>query len=792
MAAIESDIDGTAFPTFRETMRLLRTEADTLMGPGLGLDIVNSFWTHGPHPDGAIEHRIAYLGVGEDPGARPYYAEELAAYIRAGWAETLHCYGRIAAPFTRDAAMQALDRLEGVGARPGIWTNHGRNNPQSILGDAPGNAAFEGDRPDAAGYHADLLRAFGVKYFWTGAFGHVTGGTRRPARPMRLQDGAQVWAFDRATAMRIDAGCIDYLNRNGAFPMIRAGVASASLAQPAQLEAMLAPERLQALADAGEFCIFAQHLGNVGGSLALPPSAVAALRGLKGFHDRGVVLVAATRRLLDYSIARDGLRFDWTVAAGVGRLNLTAIADPVTGPRTPTTDEVAGLSFAFTPEGEAWPTAISVALDGVALPADRLFFEQGERSLIFGVRWPKADVADHAASFAAKPARTRPAMAQAFDHASAVAALARPTGRALKLVHDPSGRWRAALLMAGHAAVDLLDADADRDVGGVIVTSPSDKPAAAVLADLRSVAPPIVPRIFHVETVDAVLATLAAGDRPLTPADIAPLWADELRRLAPLRMADGPFRFRDRADFARALVWSGYQSFGETDWAGGARLTAAAGQVVLALARPYPRDPEQFFRAVRGVRFRAAPYEQLDWIAETLGFAAALEIIDAQPADWLSGPRRRVREILFNAASDARANRRATPLRGLWAAADRLLAARRFASVGAWADALAIARRIATPEARMLAAMAEVAAGQYDEAVPQFQAAPAGSQRALIGLLFASLQAGVTVDHRAAIAAYFAALEKADSAERAHIGQVAVTPTPSAARAMVCHLLGRG
>ncbi|MDC0361228.1 hypothetical protein OAN80_05650, partial [Alphaproteobacteria bacterium] len=43
-------IDATALQTFR----FLRTDAETQMGEGPGLDVSSSFWVYGPNPDGVV------------------------------------------------------------------------------------------------------------------------------------------------------------------------------------------------------------------------------------------------------------------------------------------------------------------------------------------------------------------------------------------------------------------------------------------------------------------------------------------------------------------------------------------------------------------------------------------------------------------------------------------------------------------------------------------------------------------------------------------------------------------
>ncbi len=781
MAAIESDIDGTNLATFRETMRFLRTEADTLMGPGLGLDFVNSFWVYGPNPNGAIEHRMLYMhGIG-DPTRTSAYADEVAFYVRSGWAATLHTFGQIGQAFSRDQAKYAIDRLGEIGGQYRIWTNHGRGGAQNIRSRLQKLPALQGDLPHEAAYHADLLTELGVKYFWPGMRGTVCGGTRTPARPVSLMDGQRVWAFERSIGSRHDMAAYDQLLRLGSMPTVCPPRVETVAWQVRLLEAMLAPAALQRLVDAGQYCIFGQHLGNLGGARSFPPSAIAALRNLKGYQDEKKILIASTARLLDYYVARTHLDFAWTVSGDTASLEIRKIRDPVSGDRAPSLAEVRGLSFVL--HGARALTNIVVALNGKALPEAPLFFDRRGDCLTFGIRWHAVDRTDYAQAYdgggsgsgkrvGMAAARSDPAGSPVDPIPAGIDALAfRPDGPALVIGDDLDG-WTSAFDRAGQGyAVQAPGATAERDraTEAVITVLPMRTPLKEALAAARlAPAAPATRRIFHVRSGNRILADIASDrDAAAQGSPVTGLWEDELRRLGAIATGLGPHGVRSRAAIERAFFWGGFHIFGEVAWSSVSDSDGLGRRDLIYCGRFGALNvAEVFLRARR----TSAMLDQLDFVAETYGGDAALELIRKCPPKAWGGARMRLRSILFEPSASAMdIERAASGWRRPKRRQDRLLAARALAGRGDADAGLAHLRELVGPDVDRVRGVIAGAGGSLEPAHAYFSeafgAAP-GAQAALVGLLYTGERLGMPIARSALINRYFSACEAGLEADR--------------------------
>src|SRR5205807_7065491 len=90
MLALCSDIDQTTRQRYRMIHRFLNTETETPMGPGLGLDVADSFWFYGrggPAADDDGSDFVYFRGL--DWRQRSTAAEELVHYLRSGWIDTI-------------------------------------------------------------------------------------------------------------------------------------------------------------------------------------------------------------------------------------------------------------------------------------------------------------------------------------------------------------------------------------------------------------------------------------------------------------------------------------------------------------------------------------------------------------------------------------------------------------------------------------------------------------------------------------------------------------------------------
>ncbi len=312
--AVCSDLDETPDrEVYFDTLRFLNTHEPTSMGEGLGLEVGNTLYFDMP-PD-----QFAYWNT-DDAG------RELArACIRSGHIDCFHSFGDLAT--TRAHAARALEELARHDCRVGVWIDHGT----AITNFGGDIMAGMGDVPGAAAYHADLTCDYGVEYVWRGRVTSVIGqdigrrvsgifNSRHPLasgrtlakevakgilaragsgkydlhasnvlmRPARLRDGREVIEFLRANP------------HWGGVSSCETGLGIGDVLTDALLDR---------LAERRGACLLYTHLGKLGeGGRRFPESSIAGFRRLARANADGRVLVATTRRLLDFCRYRDLLQ----------------------------------------------------------------------------------------------------------------------------------------------------------------------------------------------------------------------------------------------------------------------------------------------------------------------------------------------------------------------------------------------------------------------------------------------------------------------------------------------------
>ena len=395
MVAICSDIDHCRIGAFRETHRFLNTHENTAMGPGLGLDVADSFWMYKPRFDGDPQRdNLAYF-ADLSGSARSPFADEIVRYIAAGWIDTMHSYGNFSragampVQFTRQHALQALEVLERNRIKVRVWVNHGdRNNRQNV-----GAADYmHGDRPESPAYHLDLTRDYGIEYFWI-------GGDASPGAAVQdalvLNDGSCVFAFRRFQIRRNfpPAAAIGpaYDLRHGRD---REGAAFLQVWRPQGLACQLSADVLEGLVERQAMCILGQHLGSLYPLTIFDREMVEALRRLRRFQDRRAILVARTARALHYARVRDHLRFSTRVTGEHQVIDITAVVDPVRGCWVPQIEDLRGITF----DTDARLHTV-VRLAGNPIAADELAQTLFDGRCFIGIRWFPPETSDHAAEF---------------------------------------------------------------------------------------------------------------------------------------------------------------------------------------------------------------------------------------------------------------------------------------------------------------------------------------------------------------------------------------------------------
>jgi len=315
MLSVCSDLDGT--PDRRAYERIARfcnTSEPTAMGDGVGLEIGNSIYFDMP-PD-----QFAYWTT-DDAGRAM-----VRAMIHSGHIDCLHSYGDLAT--TRDDARRALEELDRHGCRLRVWVDHGAA-PTNLDG---GIMRGHGDQVDHPAYHADLTVAHGVRYVWRGRVTSVTGqGVRSRLTgiwtPRHPGGSARTLATEAAKHALSRCGSRKYAMhapnrvlrrvtlRDGrpAWEFLRSnphygGVSSAETA--GGIAGVLTEHMLSRLVSREGVCILYTHLGKVDDpACPFDPAVVEALRRLSAEAAHGKILVATTRRTLDYLRMRDSLQF---------------------------------------------------------------------------------------------------------------------------------------------------------------------------------------------------------------------------------------------------------------------------------------------------------------------------------------------------------------------------------------------------------------------------------------------------------------------------------------------------
>lgn len=332
MLAICSDLDETPDrQVYWESARFLNTTERTAMGDGVGLEVGNTIYFDMP------ANQFSYWNT-DDRGRA-----EVHALIRSGHIDCLHSFGDHAT--TRAHAGRALEALDRHGCRLSVWIDHAIA-PSNLGADI---MRGEGDLPGSPVYHADLTSAFGVRYVWRGRVTSVIGqdaphslaGVFDPAHAAAsLKTMAKEWTKRAVGTFAGTKYAMNAANRllvnvrlRDGQPMqefLRADPSWAGLSRfdtADGLAQVITPRFLDRLARRDAASIVYTHLGKVSSTTEpFGPSTRAALRLLADRQRQGDVLVATTRRVLDYWTMTRSIQLRTTAADGHTRIEVSANA----------------------------------------------------------------------------------------------------------------------------------------------------------------------------------------------------------------------------------------------------------------------------------------------------------------------------------------------------------------------------------------------------------------------------------------------------------------------------------
>tara|TARA_X000000950_G_scaffold140370_1_gene174208 strand:+ start:884 stop:2113 length:1230 start_codon:yes stop_codon:yes gene_type:complete len=233
--SISSDIDnGSSLESFVQFMDFLNSENQTIYGPGLGLEVGNSFWFF----NGSKSFQLSYFkGLTHK---ETLLAPIIRTYLQSRHIDTLHSWGNFdKGGFRRSYANKGMEVLNKYNFDVPVWVNHGINLNYQKIGDYPN---MHGDDPNHSCYHSDLLFESGFEYVWTGKVTHIIGqegknnfsiftksiiqklfkkiryqnvkdpiydDDNKLLRPLFLRDGNKTWEFIRFINSWGNAGQLD-------------------------------------------------------------------------------------------------------------------------------------------------------------------------------------------------------------------------------------------------------------------------------------------------------------------------------------------------------------------------------------------------------------------------------------------------------------------------------------------------------------------------------------------------------------------------------------------------------
>ncbi|MCY0897233.1 MAG: hypothetical protein OWS03_13260 [Alicyclobacillaceae bacterium] len=387
MLAICSDADHQTLRKFNEIHRFLNTKANTPYGPGLGLDVADSFFLYNGSNDRSVidvggiplTHQLAYF---RGTTGTPYAAEAIDHFLRVGWMDSMHSYGDFSTrsghdtSFHRRFAKVAHNVWQSRHAPfVSVWIDHGNTANVDNFGSRHLRSFFhyqQGAVPSSPYYHTDITRKFGVRYVWSD-FHSQQFGARSVLSLVTLPDGQKMYGFSRYTN--------DGVTKDGAVHW---------LWSVKDLDAQLSIPHLRHLVQINGYVVVAQHLASDSAKPCLPPDAVQSLRTLANWQTQGKILVARTSRLLAYNAAHQSVRFTVTEQAGQTTINILTMDDPVFGKHVPCLAELRGLTF-YT----AHPDRTTILCNGRAVLSQMIVRNPSDGiSPSIGVRWYRPYVKD--------------------------------------------------------------------------------------------------------------------------------------------------------------------------------------------------------------------------------------------------------------------------------------------------------------------------------------------------------------------------------------------------------------
>ena len=311
--SISSDIDNaSSLDFFVQFMDFLNSEKQTIYGPGLGLEVGNSFWFF----NGSKSEQLSYFDGLSDKETS--FAPIIRLYLKSKHIDTLHSWGNFdRGGFKRYYAEKGTEVLNKYNFNIPVWVNHGINLNYQKVGDYP---SMYGDDPTHSCYHTDLLSESGLEFIWTGKVTHIIGQDGREnfsilsklliqkiikklkyqhvkdpiydddnnlIKPLLLRDGNKKWEFTRFINSWGNAGDLDFYEFVGQI-------------KARNLKRLIKNQGIMIL-----YTHFNENLG-----ATIPMNLIERLGFLKKMVNRKEILMGTSSRILKYWEVSNYIKFE--------------------------------------------------------------------------------------------------------------------------------------------------------------------------------------------------------------------------------------------------------------------------------------------------------------------------------------------------------------------------------------------------------------------------------------------------------------------------------------------------
>ncbi|MBU0730451.1 MAG: hypothetical protein KKE17_08820 [Proteobacteria bacterium] len=398
--ALCSDIDNCDLQTFIEIHKFINSTKH-----GLGLPVADSFFAVANDP-----RHLAFFNP--DGSNRPKEAEFIIQAVRDGLIDSLHAWGDFnhgppKPEFLQTIAKNLNSDFAHANLQIPIWINHGSpNNYQNLH--ARLWPEYQGDNPTSPYFTMPFIKELGIKYYWNSELSPWPLSTNHPGvksknlkriavnllkntakqmlrRSSRIRTSQQLLDLTHETFLR-DGSPMLAFNRFARHPDRQ------KLWDPTRhsLRYSLDKSVLSDLVKNQGYMIIYTHLAKPPAleDELFPPEDAKALKMLADFYQKGSIWVGTTAQILNFRLMQNYL--DWNVQQKGTKIviDIRQVNDPVTGPRIPDVNELAGVCF-NTPS----PAETIIHMQGKALNA-MIFNNDNNGSGVIGFNIPPAPRTD--------------------------------------------------------------------------------------------------------------------------------------------------------------------------------------------------------------------------------------------------------------------------------------------------------------------------------------------------------------------------------------------------------------